>query len=70
LREHRQRVGNGGGGKDSGVSAKMTFQEAAEMHLRNLDNNGAPQTADPRLLSRAIKRALQILAKSRDHRNP
>jgi hypothetical protein len=37
LREHRQRVGTGGGGKDSGVSAKMTFQEAAEIHLRNLD---------------------------------
>jgi integrase len=39
LHEHRQRVGNGGGGKDSGVSAKMTFGEAAMSHLHNLDNN-------------------------------
>jgi len=39
LKEHRQRVGNGGGGKDSGVSAKMAFGAAAEEHLRNLDNN-------------------------------
>src|SRR6516225_6738716 len=29
LKEHRQRVGNGGG-KDSLVSARMTFGEAAE----------------------------------------
>lgn len=39
LKEHRQRVGNGGGGKDSGVSAKMLFREAAEIHFRNLDDN-------------------------------
>jgi integrase len=40
LKEHRQRVGNGGGGgKDSSVSPKMTFREAAESHLRDLDNN-------------------------------
>jgi integrase len=39
LKEHRQRVGNGGGGKDSSISAKMTFGEAAERHLRDLDNN-------------------------------
>jgi integrase len=39
LKEHRQRVGGGGGGKDSGVSAKMTFGEAATSHLRDLDNN-------------------------------
>jgi integrase len=39
LKEHRQRVGNGGGGKDSQVSAKMTFGEAAMRHLRDLDNN-------------------------------
>jgi integrase len=40
LKDHRQRVGNGGGGgKDSGISAKMTFGEAAESHLRDLDNN-------------------------------
>ena len=35
LKEHRQRAG----GKDSGVSAKMTFGEAAESHMRDLDNN-------------------------------
>jgi integrase len=34
LKEHRQRVSNGNGG-----SAKMTFGEAAAMHLRNLDDN-------------------------------
>ena len=39
LKDHRQRVGNGGDGKDSGISAKMTFGEAAESHLRDLDNN-------------------------------
>jgi len=39
LKEHRQRVGNGGGGKDSSISAKMTFGEAATSHLRDLDNN-------------------------------
>jgi integrase len=40
LKEHRQRVGNAGaGGKDSVVSAKMTFGEAAEEHLVNLDND-------------------------------
>ena len=39
LKEHRQRIGNGGGGKDSGISAKMTFGEAATSHLRDLDNN-------------------------------
>lgn len=38
LKEHRQRVGNGGNG-DSGISAKMTFGEAAMSHLRDLDNN-------------------------------
>ena len=36
LREHRQRIGNGGGG---GISARMTFGEAAAIHLRNLDDN-------------------------------
>jgi integrase len=35
LKEHRQRVSNGNGE----VSAKMTFGEAAEIHLRNLDDN-------------------------------
>jgi len=39
LREHRQRVVSGAAGKDSGVSAKMTFREAADIHLRNLDGN-------------------------------
>src|SRR5262245_42311414 len=39
LKEHRQRVGNGGGGKDSAISAKMIFGQAATEHLRNLDNN-------------------------------
>ena len=48
LNEHRQRVGNGSGGKDSGVSAKMTFGEAATSHLRDLDNNVEikPRTRD------------------------
>ena len=36
LREHRQRIGNGGGG---GISARMTFGEATAIHLRNLDDN-------------------------------
>jgi integrase len=39
LKDHRQRVGTGGGRKDSGVSAKMTFGEAAASHLRDLDDN-------------------------------
>jgi len=39
LKDHRQRAGNGGDRKDSGISAKMTFGEAAENHLRDLDNN-------------------------------
>ena len=30
LKAHRQRVGNGGGGKDSLISAKMTFGKAAK----------------------------------------
>src|SRR5436190_22248610 len=48
LKEHRQRVGNGGGGKDSSISAKMTFGEAAMSHLRDLDNNVEikPRTRD------------------------
>jgi integrase len=49
LKDHRQRIGNGvGGGKDSGVSAKMTFGEAAMSHLRDLDNNVKikPRTRD------------------------
>src|SRR6476620_8810525 len=39
LKDHRQRAGNGRDRKDSGISAKMTFGEAAENHLRDLDNN-------------------------------
>jgi integrase len=40
LKDHRHcRRAGGGGGKDSGISAKMTFGEAAESHLRDLDNN-------------------------------
>jgi integrase len=35
LKEHRQRIGNGNGE----VSAKMTFGEAAAIHLCNLDDN-------------------------------
>jgi integrase len=35
LKEHRERTSNGNGG----VSAKMTFGEAAAIHLRNLDDN-------------------------------
>jgi integrase len=35
LKEHRERLSNGNGE----VSAKMTFGEAAAIHLRNLDDN-------------------------------
>jgi integrase len=35
LKEHRQRIGNG----NSEVSAKMTFGEAAAIHLQNLNDN-------------------------------
>ena len=35
LKEHRERRSNSNGG----VSAKMTFGEAAAIHLRNLDDN-------------------------------
>src|SRR6266571_2059311 len=35
MKEHRERVSNGNGE----VSAKMTFGEAAAIHLRNLDDN-------------------------------
>jgi hypothetical protein len=35
LKEHRERVSNGNGE----VSAKMTFAEAAAIHLRNLNDN-------------------------------
>jgi integrase len=44
LKEHRERVSNGNGE----VSAKMTFGEAAAVHLRNLDDNVRikPRTRD------------------------
>src|SRR6266487_2047560 len=44
LKEHRQRRSNGNGE----VSAKMTFGEAAAVHLRNLDDNLSikPRTRD------------------------
>jgi len=44
LREHRGRVGKGSGE----VSAKMTFGEAAAIHLRNLDDSVSikPRTRD------------------------
>src|SRR5213596_3361170 len=44
LKEHRKRVSNGNGE----VSAKMTFGEAAAIHLRNLDDNLSikPRTRD------------------------
>jgi integrase len=44
LKEHRERVSNGNGE----VSAKMTFGEAAAIHLRNLDDNVRikPRTRD------------------------
>jgi integrase len=44
LKEHRERVSNGNGE----VSAKMTFGEAAAIHMRNLDDNLSikPRTRD------------------------
>jgi hypothetical protein len=44
LKEHRERVNNG----SEGVSAKMTFGEAAAIHLRNLNDNPRikPRTRD------------------------
>src|SRR5262245_38063398 len=39
VKDHRRRLGNGGNGKDSASSPKMTFGEAAMSHLRDLDNN-------------------------------
>ena len=44
LKEHRERVSNANGE----VSAKMTFSEAAAVHLRNLDDNLSikPRTRD------------------------
>src|SRR6267154_4762700 len=44
LKEHRERRSNG----NSEVSAKMTFREAAAIHLRTLDDNLSikPRTRD------------------------
>ena len=44
LKEHRERASN----RNGGVSAKMTFGEAAAIHLRNLDDNPRikPSTRD------------------------
>ena len=44
LREHRERIGNANGE----VSAKMTFGEAAAIHLQNLDDSARikPRTRD------------------------
>src|SRR6476620_10943946 len=44
LKEHRKRVSN----RNGEVSAKMTFGEAAAIHLRNLDDNLSikPRTRD------------------------
>jgi integrase len=45
LKDHRQRRANGGNGE---VSAKMTFGDAAAIHLQNLDDNPKikPRTRD------------------------
>src|SRR5215467_12649593 len=74
LREHRERASNGNGG----VSAKMTFGEAAAMHLRNLDGNLRikPSTRDywrrrllalikswPRLNETEIRKITQVACK-------
>jgi len=65
LKEHRQRVGNGGGGKDSSISAKMTFGEAATSHLRDLDDNVEikPRTRDYyRERLRALEKSWPLLS--------
>jgi integrase len=74
LKEHRARASNGNGG----VSAKMTFGEAAAMHLRNLDDNLRikPSTRDywrrrllalirswPRLNETEIRKITQVACK-------
>jgi integrase len=65
LREHRQRAGNGSSGKDSGVSAKMTFGQAAGVHLQNLDDNVSikPRTrAYYRERLRALEKSWPVLS--------
>jgi integrase len=67
LKDHRQRVGNGGGGKDSLVSAKMTFGEAATSHMRDLDDNVKikPRTRDYyRERLRALEKSWPNLSKT------
>ena len=74
LKEHRERASNASGG----VSAKMTFGEAAAMHLRNLDDNLRikPTTRDywrrrllalirnwPRLNETEIRKITQVACK-------
>jgi integrase len=74
LKEHRERANNGNGG----VSAKMTFGEAAAIHLRNLDDNLRikPSTRDywrrrllalnrswPRLNETEIRKITQLACK-------
>jgi integrase len=74
LKEHRERANNGNGG----VSAKMTFGEAAAIHLRNLDDNLRikPSTRDywrrrllalnrswPRLNETEIRKITQVACK-------
>ena len=66
LKEHRERVSNGNGE----VSAKMTFGEAAAIHLRNLDDNLQHQTAYTRLLARVSGRAAKKLARPERNRSP
>ena len=53
LKEHRERRSNGNGE----VSAKMTFGEAAVVHLRNLDDNLGikPRTRDYAALPKKVK---------------
>ena len=74
LKEHRERANSGNGG----ASAKMTFGEAAAIHLRNLDDNLRikPSTRDywrrrllalirswPRLNETEIRKITQVACK-------
>jgi integrase len=74
LKEHRERASNHNGG----VSAKMTFGEAAAVHLRNLDDNLRikPSTRDywrqrllalikswPRLNETEVRKITQVACK-------
>src|SRR4029453_16139213 len=57
LKEHRERASNGNGE----VSAKMTFGEAAAIHLRNLDDN---LRIKPSTRERAVERSKATAWKS------